>query len=100
MGGFVVAAVATGVVYASKRSDFNDANASGDPSRFDKRDSAQTMGTINAVMIGGAAVSAGVFVYFLVSGGKHESPPPSTARLRLTPVVSSQVAGLMLGGSL
>jgi len=99
-GAFVAGSVVTGVLYASKRSDFNDANASGDPSRFDKRDSAQTMGTINAVMIGGAAVSAGVLVYFLVSGGKHESPPPSAARLRLTPVVSPQIAAVLLGGSL
>lgn len=99
-GAFVAGSVVTAVLYASKRSAFDDANASGDPSRFDKRDSAQTMGTINAVMIGGAAVSAGVLVYFLVSGGKHESPSPSAARLRLTPVVSPQVAGVMLGGSL
>ena len=99
-GAFVVGAVVTGVLYSSKRSDFNDANDSGDPSRFDKHDSAQTLGTVNAVLVGGAVLSAGVFVYFLVSGGKHESPPASSARLRLTPVVSPQVAGLMLGGNL
>jgi len=96
VGGTVV----TGVLYSSQRSDFNDANASGDPSRFDERDSAKTLGTVNAVLLGGAAVSAGFLVYFLVSGGKHESPPASTARLRFTPVVSPQVAGLMLGGNL
>ena len=96
VGGTVV----TGVLYSSKRRDFNEANASGDPSRFDERDSAQTLGTVNAVLLGGAAVSAGFLVYFLVSGGKHESPPASTARLRFTPVVSPQVAGLMLGGNL
>lgn len=99
-GAFAIGSVVTGVLYSSKRSDFNDANASNDPSRFDKRDEAQTMGTINAVMIGGTAVSAGLLVYFLVSGGKHESPPPSSAGLKLTPVVSPQVAGLMLGGNL
>ena len=99
-GAFVVGAVVTGVLYSSKRSDFNDANSSGDPSRFDKHDSAQTLGIVNAVLVGGAAVSAGFFVYFLVSGGKHESPPASSAKLRLTPVVSPQVAGLMLGGNL
>ena len=99
-GAFLVGSVVTGVLYSSKRSDFNDANASNDPSRFDKHDSAQTLGTVNAVLVGGTLVSAGFFVYFLVSGGKHESPPASTARLRLTPVVSPQVAGLMLGGAL
>jgi hypothetical protein len=98
-GAFVAGAVVTGVLYSSKRSDYNDANASGDPSRFDKRDSAQTLGTVNAVLVGGALVSAGFFVYFLASGGKHESPP-SSARLRLTPLVTPQLAGLMLGGNL
>jgi len=99
-GVFAVGSVVTGVLYSSKRNDFNDANSSNDPSRFDKRDEAQTMGTVNAVLLGGTAVSAGFLVYFLVSGGTHESPPPSAARLRLTPVVSPQVAGLMVGGSL
>ncbi|MEI9949138.1 MAG: hypothetical protein WDO74_09190 [Pseudomonadota bacterium] len=99
-GGFVIGAVVTGVLYSSKRSDFNDANASGDPSSSDKHDSAKTLGIVNAVLTGGALVSAGFFVYFLVSGNKHESPPASAARLRLTPVLSPQVAGLMLGGSL
>jgi hypothetical protein len=99
-GAFLVGSVVTGVLYSSKRSDFNDANAANDPSRFDKRDSAQTLGTVNAVLVGGTLVSAGFFVYFLVSGNKHESPPASTARLRLTPLLSPQVAGLMLGGSL
>ncbi len=99
-GGFVIGAVVTGVLYSSKRSDFNDANASGDPSSSEKHDSAQTLGVVNAVLTGGALVSAGVFVYFLVSGNKHESPPASAARFRLTPVVSPQVAGLVLGGSL
>jgi hypothetical protein len=99
-GAFAIGSVVTGVLYSSKRNDFNDANASNDASRFDKRDEAQTMGTINAVLLGGTAVSAGFLVYFLVSGGNHESPPPSAARLRFTPVVSPQVAGLMLGGNL
>jgi len=99
-GVFVVGSVVTGVLYSSKRSDFDDANASGDPSRNDKRDSAQTLGTVNAVMVGGAIVSAGALVYFLVTGSKHESPPASAAHFRLTPLISPQVAGLMLGGNL
>lgn len=99
-GVFAVGSVVTGVLYSSKRSDFNDANASGDPARSDKRDEAQTMGIVNAVLIGGTAVSAGFLVYFLVSGGKHEPPPASAARLRFTPLVSPQVAGLMVGGTL
>jgi len=99
-GAFLIGSVVTGVLYSSKRSDFNDANSSNDPSRFDTRDSAQTLGTVNAVLVGGTLVSAGFFVYFLVSGGKHESPPASAARLRLTPVVSPRVAGLVLGGNL
>jgi hypothetical protein len=98
-GAFLAGAVVTGVLYSSKRSDFNDANASGDPSRSDKRDSAKTLGTVNAVLVGGALVSAGFFVYFLATSGKHESAP-SSARLRLTPLVTPQLAGLMLGGNL
>jgi hypothetical protein len=99
-GALLAGSVVTGVLYSGKRSEFDDANDSNDPSRFDKRDSAQTLGTVNAVLVGGTLVSAGFFVYFLVSGNKHESPPASAARLRLTPLVSPQVAGLMLGGSL
>ncbi len=99
-GAFVVGAVVTGVLYASKRSDFNDANASLDPSRSDKRDSAQTLGTVQLVLSGGALVSAGFLAYFLISGSKHESPPASAAGVRLTPVLTPRVAGLMLGGNL
>jgi len=97
--GFVIGAAATGVAYSRKRSEFNDANASGDPSRFQKHDSAQTLGTVNLILTGGALVSAGFFVGFLLSGSKHESPKAS-AGLRLTPVLSPQVAGLTLGGNL
>jgi len=93
---FVTGAVVTGVMYSSKRSDFND-----DPTSSDKHDSAQAWGVANAVLIGGAAVSAGTLVYFLVAGAsKHESARANPPRLRLTPIVSPQVAGLMLGGSL
>jgi hypothetical protein len=99
-GAFLVGSVVTGALYSGKRSDFDDANANLDPSRFDKRDSAQTLGTVNAVLVGGTLVSAGLFVFFLVSGSKHESPPPNAARLRLMPVVAPQAAGLVLGGSL
>jgi hypothetical protein len=94
-GAFVTGAVVTGVMYSSKRSEFND-----DKTNADKHDSAQTLGVVNAVMIGGAAVSAGVLVYFLVTGSKHESSKASTAPLRITPIVSPQVAGLLLGGNL
>jgi len=99
-GAFVIGTGITGVLYSSKRSDFKSANDSEDPSRFDKRDSAQTLGTVNLVCSIGALASAGALVYFLVTEGKQESPPTSRARLRLTPVVSPQVAGLVLGGSL
>jgi len=99
-GAFVLGTGITGVLYSSKRSDFKSANDSEDPSRFDKRDSAQTLGTVNLVCSIGALASAGALVYFLVTEGKQESPPASSARIRLTPVVSPQVAGLVLGGSL
>ena len=99
-GLFVVGAGVTGALYAGKRSDFNDANSAGDASRFDKRDSAQTLGTANLVFTGGALVSAGFLVYFLVTGSKQESAPATSARLQLTPLVSPGGAGLVLGGAL
>lgn len=98
-GLFVVGAGVTGALYAGKRSDFKDANDANDPSRFDKRDSAQTLGTVNLVLSGGALISAGLLVYFLVSGSKAEAAP-STARVQLTPLVSTTGAGLVLGGAL
>ena len=98
--GLAIGSVVTGVLYSNKRSEFDRANVNNEAARFDKRDSAQTLGTVNAVLVGGTLVSAGFFVYFLVSGSKHESPPSGGARLRLSPVVSTQVAGLMLGGNL
>ncbi|HEY2409183.1 MAG TPA: hypothetical protein VGI10_24430 [Polyangiaceae bacterium] len=98
-GAFVIGAVVTGVLYAQKRSSFDDANHSLDPSRFDKRDQAGTMGTVNLVFTGGALVSAGLFAYFLVTQGSHESAP-ATAKLNVLPVVSTNGAGVSVGGAL
>ncbi|HEY4158109.1 MAG TPA: hypothetical protein VGM29_08425 [Polyangiaceae bacterium] len=98
-GAFVVGAVVTGVLYAQKRSSFDDANHSLDPARFDKRDQAGTMGTVNLVFTGGALVSAALFAYFLVTQGSHESAP-ATAQLNVLPVVSTNGAGVSVGGAL
>jgi hypothetical protein len=99
-GLFAVGVAVTAVLYSSKRSAFNSANASNDPSRNDKRDSAQTLGTVNLVCTGGALVSAGILVYFLATSGSRESPSGASARLRILPAVSPTSAGLILGGTL
>ena len=100
-GVFAIGAAVTGVMYSSKRSDFNDANKSGDPSASDKHDSAQTLGTANLVLTGGALVSAGFLVYFLATAGSHESAPTASAQgLRIVPLVSKDGAGLFLRGAL
>jgi hypothetical protein len=101
-GAFVLGAGITGVLYSSKRSDFNKANDANDPSRNDKRDSAQTLGTVNLVLTGGALVSAGFLVYFLATSGSHESAPVASARSRfgVVPLLSPNSAGLLLRGAL
>jgi len=99
-GLFAVGAGVTGVLYSSQRSEFNSANGSADSSRFDKHDSAQTLGTANLVLTGGALVSAGFLIYFLATSGSHESAPAASARLGMVPVVSSDSAGILLRGAL
>lgn len=99
-GVFAVGTVITGVLYSSKRSEFTTANAAGDPSRNDKRSSAQTFGSANLVFTGGALVSAGFLVYFIATAGSHESPATTSAKLQLEPLMAPNGAGLLLRGSL
>jgi hypothetical protein len=101
-GLFAIGAGVTAVMYSSKRGDFDKANDSGDPSRNDKRDSAQTLGTANLVLSGGALVSAGFLVYFVATAGSHEQAPAQSARARfsLVPLLSPAGAGLLLRGAL
>jgi len=98
-GAFVVGATITGILYSSKRSDFNSANSEQDPSRFDKRDSAKTLGTVNLVLTGGALISAGFLVYFLATGS-HESAPAQAAKLQVIPDIGPTGGGLTLRGTL
>lgn len=100
-GLFAIGTGVTGALYSSKRSDFNAANSSGDESRTDKHDSAQTLGTVNLVCAGGTLVSAGLFIYFLAASGSHENPPSASARKWLVaPLVSPDSAGILLRGAL
>jgi hypothetical protein len=102
-GAFAVGTIITAILYSSKRSDFNSANNADSPdfgSRVSKRDSASTLGAVNLVFTGGTLVSAGFLVYFLATGGAHESPPPSTARLRVEPLIAPNGGGLLLRGAL
>ena len=99
-GVLVVGTGITGVLYSSKRSAFNTANNADDPSRNDKRDSAQTLGTVNLVFAGATLISAGIFGYFLATAGPHESAPAASARTFVVPVVSPNGGGLLLRGAL
>jgi hypothetical protein len=99
-GAFLTGTVVTGILYAGKRSDFNSANNGNDNSRFDKRDSAKTLGTVNLVLAGGTVVSAGFLVYFLATSGSHESPAAASARLGIVPLIAPNGAGLLLRGAL
>ena len=99
-GALLVGTVVTGILYSSKRSAFNSANNGDDPSRNDKRDSAQTLGTVNLVFAGATLISAGVFGYFLATAGSHESAPAASARTFVVPVVSPNGGGLLLRGAL
>jgi hypothetical protein len=99
-GAFLASTVVTGILYSGKRSDFNSANNSNDDSRFSKRDSAGTLGTVNLVCAGGTLVSAGFLVYFLATSGSHESAPAASARLGVVPLIAPNGAGLLLRGAL
>jgi hypothetical protein len=99
-GAFAVGTVVTGILYSGKRSDFNSANNGNDDSRFDKRDSAKTLGTVNLVFAGGTLVSAGFLVYFLATSGSHESPKAASARLGVVPLIAPDGAGILLRGAL
>ena len=99
-GAFLVGTVVTGILYSGKRSDFKDANSSLDPSRFDKRDSASTLGTVNLVFAGGTLVSAGFLVYFLATSASHEAAPSASTGLNVVPLVGPNGGGLLLRGAL
>jgi hypothetical protein len=97
-GVFLVGAVATGILYSADRSNFNTANSNLDPNRFDKRDSAATMGTVNLVFSAGTLVSAGLLVYFLATQSSREAAP--AARLQMLPVIATHGGGLEVRGAL
>jgi hypothetical protein len=99
-GAFLAGTVVTGILYSGKRSDFNSANKGSDDSRFSKRDSASTLGTVNLVLAGGTLVSAGILVYFLATSGSHESAPAASARLGVVPLIAPNGAGVLLRGAL
>jgi hypothetical protein len=97
-GLFLVGAVTTGIIYSGDRSSFNTANSNLDPNRFDKRDSAATMGTVNLVFSAGTLVSAGLLVYFLATQSSQEAAP--AARLQMLPVIATNGGGLEVRGAL
>lgn len=97
-GAFAAGAVVTGLIYNKRQSDFEEANRTLAADRFDKRDSAKSMGVINLVLTGGAIAAAGLSVYFLVSGPSHAESSPPAAALKLSPSISTQTQMLTLSG--
>jgi hypothetical protein len=100
-GAALIGAVATGVMYGGAKDDFETANDLGLPDRFSKRDSAQSLGVANAVLVGATVVGAGVTIILLVtSSGSDEPAPPAAARLELAPAIGPDTFGLSVRGRL
>jgi hypothetical protein len=100
-GAALIGTVVTGVMYGSAKDDFENANNLGLPDRFSKRDSAQSLGVANAVLLGATVVGAGVTIVLLVtSSGSEEPPAPAAAKLELAPVIAPGFGGLSVQGRL
>lgn len=69
-GVLTTAAVTTSVIYSDHKGEFDDANT--DPTRISERDdlhdTAQTLGIANAILWGGAVISAGITTALLLAG--------------------------------
>jgi hypothetical protein len=63
----------TGVLYSAAQGEFEDANVSGDSSRFDKRDRASTLGIANVVLLSATVVAGGVTVYLWLGAPASDS---------------------------
>jgi hypothetical protein len=97
-GVFLVGTVVTSVLYSSKLHAYNTANDQYDSNAADLRAQAKTLGAVNLALLGGAVVAAGVTVYLWTR--PQQGQGPTSARLQLRGVVSPELAGVSLGGSL
>lgn len=82
----------TGVLYSTRKSDYDTANGSGEPSRFEKKEAAHDMGVANLAFAGATVVGAGVTVALWLlsdttSSAEASSKEPSLG-LTLNPTTS------------
>jgi hypothetical protein len=98
-GAFAAGAVAAGLVANSKKGDFEEVNDGTRPEQARSlRGEMRTFSVLTDVCIGAAAVSAGVALYFYVSGDKTPAPPSTTSGLRIVPYAGTSRAGLAFTG--
>lgn len=100
-GIFAVGATVTGLMYLSKKSDYQDANDGSNSSKAnDLNDSAKTLGLITDIGIGAAVLSAGATAIFYFAGSSSKTTEkPASSAWQLNPTVSPHLAGLSVSGS-
>lgn len=99
-GGLLIGTIATGIMYNSRKDDFEDADRLRLPDRFSKREDAQSMGVINAVCLAGTVIGAGLTVVLFATGSSDEEAPPAAAKLEIAPAFGPGIGGLSVKGSL
>ncbi len=97
-GVLLAGTVVTSILYSSKLHSYNGANNKLDSNAADLRSQTKTLGVVNLALLGGTAVAAGITVYLLVR--PHSAQEPISAHLELRGMVSPELAGVSLGGSL
>ena len=97
-GALLAGTVVTSVLYTSKLHAYNTANDKLDSNAADLRSKTKTLGALNLALLGGTVVAASVTIYLLAR--PHSEQAPTSARLELRGVVSPQLTGVTLGGSL
>ena len=97
-GVLLAGTVVTSILYSSKLHSYNSANDKLESNAADLRSQTKTLGVVNLALLGGTAVAAGITVYLLAR--PHSEQAPSSAYLELRGMVSPELAGVSLGGSL
>ena len=97
-GVLLAGTVVTSILYSSKLHSYNSANDKLESNAADLRSQTKTLGVVNLALLGGTAVAAGITVYLLAR--PHSEQEPSSAHLELSGMVSPELAGVSLGGSL
>jgi len=97
-GALVAGTIVTGVLYGVKLHDYNTANDQLAPNRDELHSQTVSLGVANLVLLGGAAVAAGVTVFLWTRApSEHAKASPS---LELRGVAGPALTGLTLGGVL